>query len=900
MSTLIKSVAAVAVTIIGFSVLAAWAVEYLWLDTLGYDRVFWTIRTIKIGFFCAAFVPIFLYFWINLRLLNRHLNFDGFVDFLRNQATIGGGPVDTFMRDDDEQPASMPMALTALAALIAFAFASFLYGRWDVLLRFHWAQEFGQVDPLFGQDIGFYLFVLPFLELQQNGAAAATMIGSVLVVVAYAYGGGLTIGWRSGFHASRPVYWHVAINLALFLFVRAWGYFLDRYALLQAADGVVYGAGFTDDVVTRPALWIVLGATIALSIAVLVPRLVERGGMVLTAIGGYVAILFFALMLIPWGVQRFVVEPNELLRETPYLRHNIALTRQAFGLDKVEERPYDATERVSLEVLERNRETVENIRLWDWRPLSQAFRQLQQIRTYYQFNEVDTDRYMIDGRVRQVMLSPRELSDRLPGKSETWLNRRLQYTHGYGLAMSLTAEVGPQGDPVLLVKDLPPTAVGGLSIEQPAIYYGTDKSGYRIVRTGVDELDYPKGDENVYSRYQGKGGIRLDSLWKKVLLAWHRLDVSILFTGYITDDSRLQLWRTIQERVSRIAPFLRLDDDPYLVLAEDGRLYWIQDAYTTSNGFPYAEPYREWFNYIRNSLKIVVDAYSGDVTFYVMDAEDPVLDVYREALPVLFKPLSDLPDTLLKHLRYPRDLFDAQVGMYRTYHVTVPQVFYNGEDVWAQPREKYGGEQIVMQPYFILSRLPGEDDLQFLLMTPLTPDSRDNMIAWMAARSDFPDYGRLVVYKLPKERLFIGPVQMEAKIDQDTLISQQLSLWDQRGSRVIRGNLLVVPIEDSFFYVEPVYLISEGTNIPEIKRVIVSDGERLAMEQNREAAIDSVFGRARADQPAAAVTAAPSESASADRTAARDALAEAEAALVRGDWDAFGTAMQRLKGLLGE
>ena len=900
MSTVIKSVVAGAATIIGFSVLAAWTVEYLWLEALGYDPVFWTIRSIKIGFFLAAFIPIVLYFWFNLHLLNRRLDFAAVLDFVRSQATIGGAPADSFMRDEDDPPGPIPLLLVALATAVAFIFASVLYSQWDVLLRFHWARDFGQVDPIFGRDIGFYLFVLPFLELQQNGLATATLIGSVMVVVAYAYGGGLTIGWRSGLFAPRPVFWHVAANVSLFLTARAWGYYLDRYALLQAADGAVYGAGFTDDMVTRPALWIVLGATVALAAAVLIPRLVERGGMVLTAVGGYLAILFFAVMLIPWGVQQFVVEPNELHREIPYLRHNIAFTRQAFGLDRVEVRPYDASERLSQDVLARNQETVQNIRLWDWRLLAQTFRQLQQIRTYYRFEEVDTDRYVIDGRMRQVMLSPRELSDRLPGKSETWLNRRLQYTHGYGLAMSLTAETGPQGDPVLLIKDLPPVTNGGLTIDQPAIYYGKDMSGYRIVNTNVRELDYPKGDENVYGSYAGHGGVRLDSIWKRLLFAWHRLDISILLTSYITDDSRLQLWRTVQERVSRIAPFLGLDDDPYLVLA-DGRLFWIQDAYTTSDGYPYSEPYRGWFNYIRNSVKVVVDAYSGDVTFYVIDDEDPVLAVYREALPVLFRPLADMPETLRRHLRYPRDLFDAQVGMYETYHVTVPQVFYNGEDVWAQPREKYGGEQIVMQPYFILIRLPGEDELQFLLMTPLTPNNRDNMIAWMAARSDFPDYGRLVVYKLPKERLFIGPVQIEAKIDQDTLISQQLSLWDQRGSRVVRGNLLIVPIENSFFYVEPVYLISEGTSIPELKRVIISDGERLAMERTRDEAIDVVFGQRRetaAPIPARAPVPAPPPPE--NHTEARAALAEAEAALARGDWDGFGDAMQRLKVLLGE
>ena len=489
------------------------------------------------------------------------------------------------------------------------------------------------------------------------------------------------------------------------------------------------------------------------------------------------------------------------------------------------------------------------------------------------------------------MLAVRELADDLPDSADTWVNRHLQYTHGYGVAMSLTAEKDPYGGPILVVKDLPPRGRAGLALDRPQVYYSETTPHYRVVATAVAELDYPKGDENVYSHYRGGGGVLLDAFWKRLLFAWDQWDFNIAISGYVTPESRLQLWRNVRERVERIAPFLRLDRDPYPVIG-GGKLYWIQDAYTTADGFPYAEPDGGGFNYIRNSVKAVVDAYEGRVTFYVMDTLDPVLAVYRQALPEVFRPFAELPETLRGHLRYPQDLFQVQVGKYSRYHMTVAQVFYNGEDQWAAPREKYGGEVIEMKPYYVLMKLPQEDRLQFLLMTPLTPYRRDNMIAWMAARCDFPAYGELLVYKLPKERLVVGPNQVEAMIDQDTLISQQLSLWDQRGSRVIRGNLLVIPIDHAFIYVEPVYLIAEATDIPQLKRVIVSDGRRLAMEPTLEAALRAVFGtgrRAAAPREDGQVTAL---------AAARAALETAERALRAGDWDGFGAAMQALKGLL--
>jgi len=885
---------------ISFFQFVDWLAEYLWFEALAFESVFWRIRLLKVGFFLAAFMSIFLYFWVNFRIFAALLDIRTFVSGLTTQAGFHPATAD-FIKASFEQKAGsqnpggrMPGALLLLALAIALVIGFFHYSQWDTLLLYWWAGPYGQADPIYGRDIGFYLFELPLYELLQDSLLAVSLIASILLLVGYFRDGSLTISWRQGPEAPPRVLWHILSNLVLFLVALAWGFYLDRFDILQSTRGAVYGAGYTDVNVLLPGIWVVTGATVSLATIYLFPKSM-RGGPVLVIIsGGYLVIYFLSVVVVPAAVQSFVVAPNELELETPYLRHNIAFTRNAYQLDRVEERSYAATKEITSAALERNKETIDNIRLWDWRPLSETFRQIQRIRAYYEFSDVDVDRYRLGGTTRQVMLAPRELSERLPGKADRWVNRRLQFTHGYGLAMSLTAKKDEEGGPVLVVKDIPPRSEAGLTISNPAIYYGETMSSYQIVSTSIPEFDYPHGDKNVYVRYFGRGGVQLNSFWKRLLFAWHQFDINIFITSYTGPESRIQFWRPIKDRVQRVAPFLRLDRDPYMTVSE-GRLLWIQDAYTVSSMFPYSEPSTERFNYIRNSVKVVVDAYHGDLTFYVIDQEDPVLGVYRRSMPALFKPLDEMPEDLRRHLRYPQDLFQAQVEKFNAYHMTVPQVFYNAEDLWAAPREKYGGELIQMRPYYVLMKLPEEDRLQFLLMTPLTPANRANMIAWMAARNDFPDYGQLIVYKLSKERLILGPIQVEAKIDQDTLISQRLSLWDQRGSRVIRGNLLVIPIEQSFLYVEPVYLIAENSAIPQLKRIIVSDGERLGMKPSLEEAISVVYGT---NEQLPAKTPVPVD---ADRTPqAKAALKAAEEALRIGDWEKFGNAMKMLKDLLGE
>ncbi len=879
-------------------------VDWLWMDALGYVEVFWTLLATRLGLFATVLVLVFLYFWINLRLLTAGAGSERLVArSVARLEDIGAGSVAAELEErvrDVRRVAPWLALVPALLAGLIFA------GAWESYALFAAGAGFGETDPIHGRDLGFYLFRLPFLHQIENGLVVVFLIGTIVVVIGHLYAGSLGRDERGRIQGSRRALLHVAANLGLLVLALMLGQYLSRYDLLIEPSGTVYGAGYTDVHVVRWALWAAIGAGAALIIVLLWTALRRRPVLGLAAAGGYVLILGIGLVLVPGMVQRFVVEPNELELEMPYLRHNIELTRRAYGIDAIRERSYDPGKRLTRAELVEAGPTVENIRLWDWRPISQTFRQLQQIRAYYEFHDVDIDRYRVDGAIRQMLLSAREMAEQVPAQAaDTWVNRRLQYTHGFGLVMAPAADIALNGQPDLVVRDLPPVSPEVLSIERPEIYYGERQRGYRIVDTGLREFDYPSGEQNVYTSYDGHGGVQLDSAWKRLLFAWTRGDISILLSDYIDEGSRIQLKRPLQERILAVAPFLALDNDPYLVVS-DGRLYWIQDAYTLADTFPYADSGAQDFNYIRNSVKIVVDAYHGDVDFYVVDPEDPIISAYGDYFPSLLQPLAAMPQGLRQHLRYPVDLFDVQIRMYSTYHMTVPQVFYNREDVWTVPSEKYAGEPIEMEPYYVLIRLPGEERVEFLLMQPMTPVNRDNMIAWIAARADPPHYGELVAYQLPKERLFLGPIQIEAMIDQDTLISRQLSLWDQRGSRVTRGNLLVIPIADSFLYVEPVYLRAEDTDIPQLQRVIVSTGERLAMQPTLDEALTAVFGEAPRVAPAMAQAAeeeaAPAPAATAaERGAiaeARQALGEAQAALRDGDWTAFGERMDRLSELL--
>jgi uncharacterized membrane protein (UPF0182 family) len=882
-------VVAVLLVLFVLSRTTGWLVEWLWMRTLGYADVFLHLLSIRLLLFAASFAVSFVYLWSNIALAGRNI-------MARYGVTSGEGLWFHTPRGREIRisPWWLRTPAVVAAALVSLSFGGFFYEQWDTWLRFRYGGAFGFLDPVYRTDVGFYVFRYPFYELLQGSLTGLTFLALAIGAILYVLSGAFRPGG-----GNRSILRHLVGMFLLFAAAWGWGYYLDRFGLLFSTRGVAYGAGYTDVNVMRIALWVMVFATLALAAAALASVFLGRFVLLAVAGGTYAALIGIVLFFLPSVIQRYEVKPNELALETPYIERTIDFTRRAYLLDRVETRRYPAVSGLTYQQARENKETLSNIRLWDWRPMLQTYRQTQEIRAYYRFYDVDVDRYHLeDGGYRQVLLSARELEERLPESARTWVNEHLQYTHGYGLAMSLASEKTDDGLPVYLIKDLPPNTAPALSVSQPAVYYGGKAPGYRIVSTNIHELDYPKGDQNVYTSYAGKGGILLGGVFKRLLFAWKFSDINILLSGYITPTSRIQLFRPTRERVSLIAPFLRLDDDPYLVVS-GGKLYWIQDAYTVSSYFPYSAPFGSAFNYIRNSVKVVVDAYQGSVAFYVMDPKDPVLAAYRWAFPGVFKDLAEMSPDLKAHLRYPESLFRIQAQMYATYHMTVPQVFYNKEDLWSVPNEKYGGSTVTMEPYYILMRLPEEKTLEYLIMTPMTPSNRDNMIAWLAGRCDFPEYGHLIEYQLPKEKLIYGPLQIEAMIDQTTVISQQLSLWDQRGSRVIRGNLLVIPLDHSFLYVEPVYLLAEETNIPQLRRVIAVYGQRVAMEPTLEGAIRAVFavpspGEA---QAVPATPSRPEEGLGVPAKAlgtARKLFEQAEDALKKGEWEKFGQAMEKL------
>lgn len=754
----------------------------------------------------------------------------------------------------------------------------------------------GTVDPLLGRDIGFYLFRLPFLELVYQYLMMVMSVTILFCGVLY-----LSINpppqlGLKGMFFTRGLR-HLSVLLALAFLVRAFGYQVQVMGLVLSRHGATFGAGYADWYARRPA-WHILTGLCLLAAAVLLANVRLKKPRLLA---GSILAVFLASVLLgnawPALVQSLQVEPNELTREEPFIEHNIRFTRLAYGLDKIERRTFVFSETLGYDELAANRGTISNVRLLDWRPTLETFSQLQGLRLYHRFADVDTDRYLVNGQYRQVLLSARELDINWL-ENRTWMNERLVYTHGYGVVASPVNEVTGQGQPLFWLRDLPVKSDVGLKLDVPQIYYGELTNHYVITGTAVDEFDYTMGDSNSFYRYEGSGGIPLGGILRRALLAWHLGDYRLLISGEIGPDSRLHHHRNVLERVGKVIPFLRLDNDPYLVIHE-GRLFWIVDAFTVSDRFPYSEPAGD-FNYIRNAVKVVVDAYNGTMDFYVFEPGDPLIQAYEKIFPGLFKPAEQMPKGLRDHVRYPEQYFKVQYRMYATYHMQDTQVFYNREDRWQGPVENYGGSQQPMEPYYIIIQLPEETEPEFVLMLPYTPADRNNMVAWLAARSDGEKYGQMVVYEFPKGELVYGPAQVEARIDQDPQISEQLTLWDQRGSSVLRGNLLVLPVNGAILYVEPVYLRSEQIPYPELARVIVAYGEKLAMERTLEEALAAVIDREKPGEGEQGPRLPGGEDTGLAELVERaaEAFNRAQEALRRGDWAEYGRLMDELGELL--
>ncbi len=866
--------------------------DWLWFQEVGYTEIFTTTLTLKLAL-ALVFGGLFsLLLYFNIKLA-AHAPRN--IRFLEQENAIE-------LPSPELVDPLLQRLLLPVVILMGFFAGPQAAGQWKSLLLFFNSVPFGIEDPVFGHDISFYVFSLPVLTALYGWLTFS--LGLTLLAAAFTYllYRGVQYGPR-GLFLSERARSHLLCLLAVFLLVKAGGYYLDTFEILYSFRGAAFGASYADVYANLPSLRIL--AFLAVVASGLSLLQIYRPGFkyLFVGLGGLILVHLIGLNLYPSFLQRFRVVPNEIAAERPFIERNIQFTRRAYGLDKIESKDFPADEQLTAADLRRNDLTIKNIRLWEHRPLLATYAQLQEIRTYYKFVDVDNDRYMIDGTYRQVMLSARELSHQhLP--SRIWINEHLIYTHGYGVVFGPVNQVTPEGLPEFFIKDIPPVSNGPIKITRPEIYFGELANDYVFVKTKAQELDYPAGDQNMYTNYEGKGGILLDSIWRKLLFSASYATLRIALSNDITRESRILYHRQIQERVKKIAPFIIFDRDAYLVISRAGRLFWIIDGYTISDRYPYSEPTQKLGNYIRNSVKAVVDAYDGSVNFYLSSQDDPIILAYAKVFPGLLKPLEAMPEDLRAHIRYPQDLFAVQARMYSTYHMQDPQVFYNKEDLLSIPRKAVEGEDREMEPYTTIMRLPGEKKEEFVLLLPFTPNKKDNMRAWLAARSDPPHYGKLIALDFPKAKLVYGPKQIDARIDQDASISQQLSLWNQRGSQVIRGSMLAIPIERSLLYVQPLYLAAEKGSLPELKRVIVAFGNQIVMEENLELALQRVFtGRPARETAPASQAAGPPEVAGREKGLARRALenySRSQEYLRQGNWAGFGEELKKLEALLKE
>jgi len=879
--------------------------DYLWFASLGYESVFFTTILARSLVPIVAGIITFLFVAANLRLARR----EG-----------PPQPLDIYTGDDSAEfhvhPRTVSLVTIIGAGIIAVMAANGAAANWMVVLRFLNATPFGQADPFFGRDVGFYIFNLPLWQALRHGVMLVLVATLVAVALYYLSNRGVDFVGRRPRISSWAAR-HLAVLGAGILLLKGAGYYLAQYSLLYSPRGVAFGASYTDIHAQLPALRILLVLAALVAALVVVAGVRRRLGLVVYGLGFLLVASFVVGTAYPAFVQQFTVEPDEINKETPYIMHNIAFTRAAFDLTDVVEREFSGTNSLSLADLREETATLENIRLWDWRPLKDSYGQLQAIRLYYDFADVDLDRYTVNGRYRQVTIAARELNHALlPDEAKTWMNEHLKFTHGYGVVVSPTTMVTSEGMPSFWVRDIPPSAsVPELTVTRPEIYFGELTDTYAIVNTTAEEFDYPVGDQNKYTKYAGPGGIQLSNPIIRAAFAVRLGSYQTFLANSITPESRVMIYRNIHQLVRRLAPFLFYDSDPYIVIGDDGRLFYIQDAYTTSRLYPYSELSPMGMNYIRNSVKISIDAYSGEVNYYLWDAEDPIAQTLVKIFPDLFKPKSEMPADMLQHVRYPEDLFSIQSYMYSTYHMQDAQVFYNREDLYERPlqhyadaerptsRDLYEGQRV--EPHYMIIRLPGAEREELVQMLPFSPKDKSNMIAWMAARSDGENYGELFVFKFPKQQLVYGPMQVEARIDQDTVISQNLTLWSQAGSNVIRGTLLVIPIRNSVLYVEPLYLQASGNKLPELKRVIVAYGERVVMTESLSRSLEAIFGAGAGTTGPGTGGATPGQPPAGTTVAelarqANQLYEQATEAASRGDWAAYGDYLRQLGEILDQ
>jgi uncharacterized membrane protein (UPF0182 family) len=885
--------------VIIFVVIAVFAVARIWLNVtwfnqLTYLGVFTKILFTKLWLWFSFFFLFLLFAGFNVRLAFKRGNIQGIKVQLQQQG--------------------VPLELSKTVAIIVTAIGLFIFAlimagngikRWDVLLKLLHKTNFNIIDPIFHRDASFYVFVLPFYNFLRGWSLGAVILTILVVGLLYLVSGNITFT-NNKITTSDQATKHLLFLISLIVIIIAWRYWLKEYYLLLSPRGLIFGATYKDVKILRPAYYIMIA--ISLLIVVLIYLGIKKLSFKHMFIGYGILIgaAIFITGIIPAIVQQFSVIPNQLQKELPYIKNNISFTRNGYHLENVEVQPFPVSDSLGASDFTSTMDVAKHIRIWDDRPLKTTYKQLQEFRLYYDFNQVSVDRYRFPNDFRQVMLSARELNyNQLPQAAKTWVNQKLQYTHGYGVVMSPVNEKEPEGFPIFFIKDIPPKISVPLTIDRPEIYYGQETTEYVITNTKLPEFDYPKGELNATTNYTGTGGIPVKNAWRKLLFAIRVKDWQIIFTNYLNPDSKFMIYRDIQERVPKIAPFLQYDPNTYIVV-NDGKLYWIMDAFTTTNMYPYSVPSPDGYNYIRNSVKITVDAYNGDVNFYVVDPSDPLIQTYQKIFPGMFKDISEMPKGLLAHIRYPLSLFTVQASIYETYHMTDPVVFYNKEDMWETPKEIYGDTQTSMIPYYVIIRFPElENPEQYVLMFPFTPTNKNNMVAWIATFCDPERYGKMIEYQFPKEKLIFGPLQIESRIDQNTDISQLFTLWSQSGSKIIRGNLLVIPIKDSLIYVEPVYLVASNSQLPELKIVIVAYQDKLEYALSLDEALNLVFGTAKAKETAASAALRPTALPTFENISKliEEALKDYDTAtqkLREGDFANYGAIIMELRNVLEE
>jgi uncharacterized membrane protein (UPF0182 family) len=893
---------------------AGFYTDWLWYRELGYERVFLRTLNAEGTVFGITFLIVWSVLLANLRLASRAGQ--------KPHIVLGSG------RDGQPvivQGREIARWMAPATAIVAFAFAASASTSWLDWLNYFHVVPFGTVDPIFGRDASFFVFRMPIYDLVHDEALAVTVFALVGSGILYVLSGSFVMEPRYGvafwphFRLMPGARRHLAILVAVVFGLMAWGTWLDRFRLLLSPATVLFGAGYADVHARLPILWITIVVLAVGALVSVASGFSRRTWPVIAAVALY-GVVSVAGGVYAGFVQQFSVAPNGPEKEQPFIQNNIAATRRAYAIDSVEERNLTGDASLSPADIIRNAQTIDNVRLWDHQPLLETFSQIQEIRTYYNFIQVDNDRYRINGAERQVMLSAREMNaSAVP--SPSWVKEHLTYTHGYGLTLGPVNNVTTEGLPVLFIRDLPPVSTVNIPVDQPSIYFGEIPSDYAIVRTKTPELDYPRGNDNVMTTYAGSGGVGIGTIWRRLLFALRFWTTDILVTDQITPQSKILFNRQIVHRIQTLAPFLTLDADPYPAIV-NGRIFWIQDAYTTTDTYPYSTPTTtSWgeINYVRNSVKVVVDAYNGTTTFYLAEPTDPIALTLGSVFPGLLRPMSEMPPGLRAHVRYPQDIFSIQASIFATFHMTNPLVFYAKEDQWQAPTLGDSDRNVTpMQPYYTVMKLPFEKQAEFIQMLPFTPQLKNNLSAWMVARSDPAHYGQLVIFEFPKQRIVYGPQQIVAQINQDQVISPQITLWNQQGSEVDWGTLMVIPIEESLLYVRPLYLRSPK-GIPELKRVVVAYQNQIVMEDTLKASLIQIFGNEVAaalptdklDSHATSVVAPAASGTEATTTGAvssmADLIAEAnthyekmQKAQRDGDWALYGDELKKLGETLGK